>query len=61
MQEGDRAKRAAMYVAIQKEHQMTSPFVVMFQKNEQTARRSNVKHFITGSAISGAYYWPVTK
>ena len=61
VQEGDRDKRAAMYIAIQKEHQMTSPFTVMFQKNEQTARRSNVKHFITGSAISGAYYWPVTK
>jgi len=61
VQESDRDKRAAMYVAIQKEHQMNSPFIVMFQKIEQTGRRDNVKGFITGSAISSVYYWTVTK
>ncbi len=61
VQETDRDKRAAMYVEIQKEHQRTSPFVIMFQKIEQTGRRDNVKGFVTGSAISSAYYWTVTK
>ena len=61
VQEGDTGKRAAMYVDIQREHQKTSPFAVLFQKNEQTGRRANVKGFITGSAISSAYYTQVTK
>ncbi len=59
--ETDRDKRAAMYVASQKDHQMNSPFAVMFQKNEPIGRRSNVKNFVIGGAISGAYYWKVTK
>ncbi|PCH80776.1 MAG: ABC transporter substrate-binding protein [Hyphomicrobiales bacterium] len=61
VQEGDTAKRAEMYVAIQKQHQESAPFVPMFQKIDQTARRSNVKGFVTGSAITAAYYWTVTK
>ena len=61
VQETDRAKRAAMYVASQKEFQKTAPFAVMFQKNEPVGRRSNVKNFVIGGAISSAYYWKVTK
>jgi len=61
VQEGDRVKRAAMYEAIQREHQKTSPFAVMFQKIEQTGRRTNVKNFNVGAAITAASYWPVTK
>jgi peptide/nickel transport system substrate-binding protein len=61
VQETDTAKRAAMYVEIQKQHQMTSPFAPMFQKIEQVARRSNVQNFVTGSAITAAFYWTVTK
>jgi len=61
VQEGDRDKRAQMYIDIQKEHQRTSPFAIMFQKIEQTGRRSNVKNFVTGSAITAAYYWTVAK
>ncbi|MEH6629283.1 MAG: ABC transporter substrate-binding protein [Halopseudomonas aestusnigri] len=61
VQETDNAKRAAMYIDIQKEHQMTSPFVEMFQKNEQTGRRANVKGFVTGSAVTQVFYWTVTK
>lgn len=60
-QETDKGKRAQMYVDMQKEHQMNSPFVEMFQKNDQTARQANVKGFYTGSAVTGVYYWTVTK
>ncbi|MEM1382302.1 MAG: ABC transporter substrate-binding protein [Pseudomonadota bacterium] len=59
--EPDRDKRAAMYIDIQKQHQATSPFVPMFQKIEQNARRANVSGFVTGSAITAAFYWTVTK
>lgn len=59
--EGDREKRAAMYEEMQRKHQMESPFGVMFQKIEQTARRNNVTNFTVGGAITAAAYWPVTK
>jgi peptide/nickel transport system substrate-binding protein len=59
--EADRAKRASMYEAIQREHQKVSPFAIMFQKVEQNGRRSNVKGFSMGGAITGAAYWKVTK
>ena len=61
VQEGDRDKRAKMYEDIQREHQKASPFAVMFQKIEQTGRRSNVKNFNVGAAITAASYWNVTK
>jgi peptide/nickel transport system substrate-binding protein len=50
-----------MYIDIQREHQRTSPFAPMFQKIEQVGRRANVKGFVTGSAITAAFYWTVTK
>jgi len=59
--EPDRAKRAAMYEALQREHQKVAPFAVMFQKIEQNGLRSNVKGFSMGGAITGAAYWKVTK
>jgi peptide/nickel transport system substrate-binding protein len=61
VQETDRDIRAAMYVDIQKDFQKTSPFGIMFQKIEQVARRDTVEGFVTGSAITAAYYWTVTK
>ncbi len=61
VEELDAIKRGKMYVKIQKEHQMKSPFAIMFQKIEQTGRQKNIKNFVTGSAISEAYYWTVTK
>ncbi len=59
--EADRDTRAQMYVDIQKDFQATAPFVPMFQKIEQVARRDNVSGFVTGSAITAAFYWSVTK
>tara|TARA_R110001599_G_scaffold37173_25_gene115727 strand:- start:992 stop:2593 length:1602 start_codon:yes stop_codon:yes gene_type:complete len=59
--ENDREKRAEMYREIQREHQATSPFGIMFQKIEQTARKDNVQGFSIGAAITAAAYWKVTK
>ena len=59
--EDDTAKRAQMYIDIQREHQQTAPFAPMFQKIEQIGRQANVKGFVTGSAITAAYYWTVSK
>ncbi len=61
VQEPDKAKRAAMYQAIQREHQKRGPFAVMFQKIEQTGRRANVKGVNVGAAITAISYWPITK
>ena len=61
VQESDTDTRRQMYVDIQKEHQQTSPFAPMFQQIEQTGRRANVNDFVTGSAITAAFYWTVTK
>ncbi|GAB4169303.1 MAG: ABC transporter substrate-binding protein [Thalassobaculales bacterium] len=59
--EKDGEKRAAMYRDIQRTHQKTSPFVIMYQVNIQTAMRANVKGFNTGGAVSSTSYWTVTK
>ena len=61
VQQSDTESRAEMYRAIQRDHQRTSPFVIMFQKIEQTGLRNGVSGFVTGSAVSSAYYWTVTK
>ncbi len=61
VEEGDLETRRQMYIDIQREHQRTSPFAPMFQKIEQVGRRANVKGFVTGSAITAAFYWTVSK
>jgi len=61
VQEADVDKRRQMYIDIQREWQKTAPFVPMFQKIEQVARRAKVQGFYTGSAITSASYWTVTK
>lgn len=61
VQEGDRDKRAAMYEAIQRDHQKRAPFAIMFQKIEQTGIRANIKNLNVGGAITQVSYWPITK
>jgi peptide/nickel transport system substrate-binding protein len=61
VEEADTDKRRQMYIDIQKEFQRTAPFVTMLQKIEQIGRQANVKGFVTGSAITAAYYWTVSK
>ncbi len=59
--EKDAKKRAAMYRELQRKLQQSGPFAVMFQEIIQSAMRKNVSGFVTGGAISQAYYWTVTK
>lgn len=59
--ERDTAERAAMYLEIQKLHQETSPFVIMFQDIETIAERTNVEGTIWGPSFDDNRYWQITK
>jgi peptide/nickel transport system substrate-binding protein len=59
--EADAGKRAEMYLAIQKQHQETSPFVIMFQEIEVMARRNNVQGYIVGPSFNDNSFAHVTK
>ncbi|MCG8549968.1 MAG: ABC transporter substrate-binding protein, partial [Desulfobacterales bacterium] len=59
--ERDTAKRARMYRELQREHQQTSPFVIMFQNIEVVAERANVEHFILGPSFDSNFYRYTTK
>ena len=59
--EKDADTRAEMYVALQKEHQMTSPFVIMFQEIEVLGLRDNVKGFVIGPSFNDNSFKAVTK
>ncbi len=59
--EKDTDKRAAMYMALQKEYMMNAPIIVMFQQAQQDALRADVKDWHTGGATGNAAYWLVTK
>ncbi len=59
--ERDPAKRAEMYLQIQREHQQVSPFVIMFQETEVIAERDNVHGFVIGPAFDDNRYAGVTK
>ncbi|MGH6918028.1 MAG: ABC transporter substrate-binding protein, partial [Geminicoccaceae bacterium] len=59
--ERDPARRAQMYEEIQREHQQTSPFVIMFQDIEVIAERDNVAGTIWGPSFDDNKYWKVHK
>jgi peptide/nickel transport system substrate-binding protein len=59
--ERDPARRAEMYLEIQKVHQATSPFVIMFQQTEVAGVRADTKGFIIGPAFDDNRYAGVTK
>ena len=52
----DANKRKYMYEELQREFQKTSPFAIMFQKTEQTGRKSNVQNLNLGGAITAISY-----
>ena len=60
-QETDLDKREAMYNELLRKHQADSPFVLMFQQNEQVARRANVEGFVSGPSFDLVFYDGVTK
>jgi peptide/nickel transport system substrate-binding protein len=59
--ERDPSKREKMYLQIQREHQQTSPFVIMFQDIEVAAERANVKGFVLGPSFDSNFYQGITK
>ncbi|MPZ11125.1 MAG: ABC transporter substrate-binding protein [Kiloniellaceae bacterium] len=59
--ERDPAKRAQMYLDLQKVHQATSPFVIMFQQTEVAGVRADTKGFIIGPSFDDNHYRDVTK
>ncbi|WP_153772052.1 ABC transporter substrate-binding protein [Labrenzia sp. CE80] len=61
VQESDTAKRAEMYVQLQKDFQKEAPFAIMFQKTEQNGLGASVEGYSMGAAITGSYYGKVTK
>ena len=57
----DLAKRERIYLDLQKRLQTEGPYVILFQQNEQVARRANVEGFVSGSNFDLVYYRNVTK
>ena len=59
--ESDSDARAEMYLELQREHQETSPFVIMFQEIEVLARRDDVEGFVIGPSFNDNSFEEVTK
>jgi len=59
--ERDASKRKAVYEALQREHQKTSPFVIMFQQIEVAAARTNAKGFVVGPTSDTNFYHTISK
>ena len=59
--EVDLDRRAELYADLQRKHQVNSPFVIMFQQNEQVASNKKVQGFVSGSNFDLVFYRNVTK
>ncbi len=59
--EVDVGKRTEIYLALQRKLQEDSPFSVLFQENELTARRSNVKGWVSGGSQDLVFYRNTSK
>jgi peptide/nickel transport system substrate-binding protein len=59
--ERDSEKRARLYQELQREHQQTSPFVILFQEIEMIAERSQVHGFVIGPSFDGNRYAEISK
>jgi len=57
----DLDKREQLYLELQRKMQSKGPFTIMFQQNEQVARRENVEGFVSGSNFDLVFYRNVTK
>jgi len=57
----DLAKRKQEYLDLQRMLQQTGPYVIMFQQNEQVARRNNLDGFVSGSNFDLVFYRNVIK
>jgi peptide/nickel transport system substrate-binding protein len=61
LRERDAKKREAMYQAIQREHQRTSPFIIMFQQIEVAAHAKGVDGFVMGPSFENNLYAGIRK
>jgi peptide/nickel transport system substrate-binding protein len=59
--ERDTEKRAAIYEAIQREHQKVSPFIIMFQEIEEAAHRKTADGFVLGPSFDNNLYGKLVK
>ncbi len=59
--EHDPKVRSTMYQELQREHQATSPFVIMFQDIELIAERAGVEGTIWGPSFDDNKYWKASK
>lgn len=59
--ETDANKRKAAYEELQREHQKTSPFVIMFQQIEVAAFRKGVEGFVVGPTSDTNFYHTIAK
>ena len=59
--ESDPEVRAQMYLDLQREHQETSPFVIMFQEIEVLGLRDDVEGFVIGPSFNDNSFVDVTK
>lgn len=59
--EKDAKKREAGYIELQKEHQKSSPFVIMFQQIEVTAHHKGVDGMIIGPSFDNNFYYNIAK
>ena len=59
--EQDLARREQLYLTLQKRLQSEGPYVILFQQNEQVARRRSVAGFVSGSNFDLVFYRNVTK
>ncbi len=57
----DLGKREQQYLELQAMLQKKGPFVIMFQQNEQVARRANLQGFVSGSNFDLVFYRNVNK
>ncbi|HSE95348.1 MAG TPA: ABC transporter substrate-binding protein [Methylomirabilota bacterium] len=61
VREKDAKKREATYMALQREHQRTSPFIIMFQESEVAAHPKDVDGLIMGPSFENNLYHAIRK
>ena len=59
--ETDLAKRKQQYLDLQEMLQTKGPYVIMFQQNEQVARRKNLRGYVSGSNFDLVFYRNIVK
>jgi peptide/nickel transport system substrate-binding protein len=61
VREKDAKKREATYQQLQREHQKTSPFIILFQETEVVAHPKSVSGFVIGPSFENNLYHAIKK